>query len=186
MTVAELRLPDNANLERVGSLCILTGGTLGLDRIEGTLEPATTTAIGAVLGAIDPWARYRFPAERLGFSVGIGAPGTVRLMVRDGEFIAAIAVLKPGWMFGTYLNLLAVLPAFQGRGIGGAFLDWLKAEGLARGERNQFVVASAFNTRALALYERHGFGSIAQMPGLINDAETEILLRRRLGASLIG
>lgn len=56
----------------------------------------------------------------------------------------------------------------------------MRREGEARGERNQFVATSAFNAGALRFYERHGFVVVANMPGLINDTETEVLLRRRL------
>ncbi|MGD9784531.1 MAG: GNAT family N-acetyltransferase [Hyphomicrobiaceae bacterium] len=172
---------ETTRLVRIATLTGRDGLEFALDRIENELDLATAQALGETLAAIDPWARYRFTPDRLAHAVGRNAPGAVRLLLRADEALAGVAVLKPGWMFGTYLNLLAVLPTHQGRGIGHAFLDWLEAEGRARGERNQFVVSSAFNERALALYESHGFCRIADMPGLISDGETEVLLRRRLG-----
>ncbi|MGW8205660.1 MAG: N-acetyltransferase family protein [Hyphomicrobiaceae bacterium] len=103
-----------------------------------------------------------------------------RFVVTIGDEIAGMFALKIGWMFGMYLNVLAVFPAHQGRGIGSAVLSWLEERGRANGDRNQFVVTSAFNCGGLRLYKRHGFEPVAELPGLINETETEILLRKRL------
>lgn len=129
---------------------------------------------------MDPWKRYAFSVERMTASLRPVHETAPRYLLLDGDFVAGIMTLKLGWMFGTYLNLLAVLPAHQGRGIGSAALDWLDATARSKGERNQFVVTSAFNEGGLRLYQHHGFTPIANMPGLISDNETEILLRKQL------
>lgn len=156
------------------------GGSVTLREIAAGAEPGDAEAIGVRLAGMDPWARYGFGVERLAGFLRAGPPGAPRLLIRDGDRIAGVVALKTGWMFGTYLNLLAVLPEQQGRGIGGHVLDWLEAFGRARHDRNQFVVTSAFNSGGLRFYERHGFVQIAEMPGLIADSESEILLRKRL------
>jgi ribosomal protein S18 acetylase RimI-like enzyme len=56
-----------------------------------------------------------------------------------------------------HISDLAVADGMDGRGVGGALLDF--AERWAKGRRCRFVTLSAFpgNARAIALYERHGY-----------------------------
>lgn len=174
-----MRRPENG-LDRVATLHAGEGPSLTLEAIAAPLPAALIDEVSRVLAAMDPWHRYGFPAARLASFLAPGPTGQPRYFLIEDDAIAGLVALKLGWMFGTYLNLLAVLPAHQGRGIGSAALSWLDAFGRERQERNQFVVTSAFNARGLALYQRHGFAEIARMPGLIDDTETEILLRKRL------
>lgn len=161
-------------------LTLADGGKVAIEPVAGTLPAATAEPLAVALADMDPWRRYRFDVERLQRFIVTETAGAERYLLVVRAEITGYAVLKPGWMFGTYLNFLAVLPAHQGRGVGSAFLGWMEAEGHRRGERNQFVVTSAFNARGLALYRRHGFTPIADMPGLIAEDETEILLRKKL------
>lgn len=167
-------------LEQVARLEACEGKELTLAAITAPLPSASTDEVACVLATMDPWRRYGFAPQRLASFLAPGPAGQPRYLLIDDDAIAGLVALKLGWMFGTYLNLLAVLPGHQGRGLGSAVLVWLEAFGKQRSERNQFVVTSAFNTRGLALYQRHGFAEIARMPGLIDDNETEILLRKRL------
>lgn len=174
-------LPTSDALREVALLPLANGATARIAEIVAPLDAATSSALAGQLAAIDPWRRYGFSVDRLQRFLSESVAGAPRYLVAVGDELAGVVVLKPGWMFGTYLKLLAVLPTAQGRGLGGAILDWMQREGEARGERNQFVATSAFNAGALRFYERHGFVRVANLPGLINDTETEILLRRRLG-----
>lgn len=174
-------MPGSVALREVAEIPLADSGAARIAEIVNPLDAATGAALATQLAAIDPWRRYGFSAERLQHLLSEPIAGAPRYLAAIGDDIAGVVVLKPGWMFGTYLNLLAVLPPAQGRGLGGAILDWMQREGEARGERNQFVATSAFNAGALRFYERHGFARVADLPGLINDTETEILLRRRLG-----
>lgn len=167
--------------QRLAVLGLRSGGELRLDDIAGALDADIAGMLASELAGIDPWRRYGFDTARLErFLAQPMADAQRLLLVGDGEHVAGIGIVRLNWLAGSYLNFLAVLPAFQRRGMGGAFLDWMAAAGHERGERNQFVAATAFNTRAMQLYERHGFEPVAQLPGLIGDAETEVLLRRRL------
>lgn len=138
------------------------------------------TALARDLATIDPWKRYGFSAGRMELAMRRSGEGAELWIFRAAGKPAGIAAIRRGWLAGSYLALLAVLPSYQGRGLGGAFLAWHAAEGCRRGERNQFVAASEFNASALAFYERAGFARVASLPLLLDDQETEILLRRRL------
>lgn len=168
---------------KVAALPLAQGGTLFISELREALPETVAAPLAAALAQMDPWHRYGIPASRLATFLGppqTGAPRYLLLAGNNGRQIAGLVALKLGWMFGTYLNLLAVLPAYQRNGIGRAVLDWLEATARQRTERNQFVVTSAFNVAGLALYEKHGFKRIAELPGLISDEETEILLRKTL------
>ncbi|MFN3869769.1 MAG: GNAT family N-acetyltransferase [Hyphomicrobiaceae bacterium] len=165
----------------IAVLPVQAGQEVSLEEVSGPLDTTIASSLAMELADIDPWHRYGFDAGRLErFLSQPFADAQRLLLVAAEERIAGIAVVRLNWLAGSYLNFLAILPAHQGSGIGGAFLDWMAGAGRERGERNQFVAATAFNTRALRLYDRHGFEQVAMLPGLIGDAETEILLRRRL------
>jgi diamine N-acetyltransferase len=76
------------------------------------------------------------------------------------------------------LELLAILPPFQGQGIGARILAWFEQEALRHEARNLSVCASFFNARGLHFYARHGFQPAATLPGLVADGYDEILLRK--------
>lgn len=174
-----MQRPD-PGLSPLAVLSLKDGSRAILQVITTPLAADLVANVSLALAAMDPWRRYGIAVDRLASFVSPGAADQPRYLVTLDNEIAGLVALKLGWMFGTYLNLLAVLPQHQRRGIGSATLVWLDAFGRARKERNQFVVTSAFNASGLALYQRHGFVEIARMPGLIEDAETEILMRKQL------
>jgi ribosomal protein S18 acetylase RimI-like enzyme len=98
---------------------------------------------------------------------------------RGGDRAGVIVVRFP-WLAGPYLNVFALLPAFQRKGIGRAALAWMEAEALAAGARNCFLCVSGFNTAAHAFYRRNGYSDAALLAELIMDGEDEILMRKRL------
>jgi diamine N-acetyltransferase len=104
--------------------------------------------------------------------------GSVRYVIEaDGKEAGVISLRSP-WLKGPYLELLAIFPKFQGRGIGTKLLHWMEQEAVQHGARNLWVCASTFNTGALRFYERHGFTQIAALFGLVDDNSDEILLRK--------
>ncbi|KPL54860.1 hypothetical protein ABB55_23735 [Prosthecomicrobium hirschii] len=139
-------------------------------------------ALGLALAAIDPWARVGRPAASLEAYWRRRDPTTFRFAIlADGALAGAVAVRDP-FMRGPYLELLAVLPAFQGRGIGRAVMDWLAGEGLKAGGTNLWLCVSDWNAPARAFYEGLGFEAVGPIPDLAVTGTTEIFLRRRLAA----
>jgi ribosomal protein S18 acetylase RimI-like enzyme len=99
-------------------------------------------------------------------------------VIEAGEEEAGVISLRSPWLKGPYLELLAIFPMFQGRGIGTKLLHWMEQEAVHNGARNLWVCASTFNTAALRFYERYGFAQVAALPGLVDDNSDEILLRK--------
>lgn len=150
-----------------------------------SLEPpaaATAAAVAQAMCRIDPWCTLQTPPEQVcAYLLGEDAHCHRRIVRCDGELAGVVAVRSP-WLYGPYLNLLAVLPAFQASGIGSALITWTEREAGAAAS-NLWVCASDFNARAIAFYERHGFARIGLLPDLIAPGFAEVLLRKRLGGA---
>jgi ribosomal protein S18 acetylase RimI-like enzyme len=136
--------------------------------------------LGPVLAQMDPWSRLGSnPKEMTGFLAVSHETKRSFAILANGECAGVIVVRFP-WLAGPYLNLLAVLPIYQGLGIGRIAVAWLEAEAIAAGARNSFLCVSAFNAKALEFYRRAGYGETARLNDLIKDGEDEILMRKRL------
>ncbi len=101
-----------------------------------------------------------------------------------GDLAGAVIIFNP-WLAGPYLQMLAILPAHQKRGIGARVLAWLESE--ARGHfRNLWLCVSGFNTDAQRFYRLHGFEQVTTLEGLLRDEDDELLMRKRLARSTPG
>jgi GNAT superfamily N-acetyltransferase len=120
----------------------------------------------------------RYSADALARFLAAPDGGVSRYLVTvGGEQAGAVSVRFP-WLKGPYLELLALLPPFHGRGIGSALLGWFENEGVRLGARNLWVCASSFNSNGLRFYRRHGYQPAATLTGLVADGYDEILLRK--------
>ena len=128
-----------------------------------------------------------YPADALARFLASSDGGVSRYLVEIGGKQAGAVSVRYPWLKGPYLELLAILPAYQGAGVGSAILGWFEQEAIRLRARNLFVCASSFNARALRFYGRHGFQPAATLHGLVADGYDEILLRkspaRRTGVS---
>ncbi len=145
------------------------------------LVPLHFEAIGPLaqaVVAIPPWSVMHYSADVLARFLAAPDAGVSRFLVEiDGEQAGAVSVRFP-WLKGPYLELLALLPPFQGRGIGTSILAWFEEEGIRQGARNLWVCASSFNSQAIRFYGRHGFQPAAMLSGLVADGYDDILLRK--------
>jgi diamine N-acetyltransferase len=146
------------------------------------LEPMTEAGaetLGPQVATFGPWAHYGFGTERM--TAGFKSRGDDKAcyqIVSGGDLAGTMIVRRP-WLAGPYLQHLAVLPAYQGRGIGARLLAWFEAE--ARGHyRNLWLCVSAFNKDAQRFYREHGFERVATIDGLVRDGDDELLMRKRL------
>ena len=129
------------------------------------LEPAACATLAEAIAAIPPWSLMQYKAEALARYLA-SDDGAARYRIEiGGETAGAVSVRHP-WLKGPYLELLAILPPFQGKGIGAELLGWFEREGARLEARNLWACASSFNKRALRFYERHGFRPAATLPGL--------------------
>jgi ribosomal protein S18 acetylase RimI-like enzyme len=142
------------------------------------LLPEDCPPLAAAIVAMEPWSVMEYPADRLSeFLVKLDG-GVTRCLIEVGSEKAGVISVRCPWLKGPYLELLALLPPFQGKGIGGSLLRRFEKEAVSREARNLFVCASSFNERALRFYRRHGFRELAVLPGLVAEGYDEILLRK--------
>lgn len=77
------------------------------------------------------------------------------------------------------VQTLAVVPAYQRRGLGTMLLQALLDEARARGASEVLLDVRADNAVALALYTRHGFGQIGVRRGYYGNGRYDGLVLRR-------
>ena len=149
-----------------------------------TLAPLTAdnaSKLGEVLAAIPPWSVIGFPAERLTRGLMREEPSVKRFEVLAADRgLAGLIVIQHPFLHGPYLQLLAVLPGFQGRTIGVRLLRWMEAEARKAETRQLWLCVSTFNERARAFYERFGFEAVAVLDKLATGASDEVFMRKRL------
>lgn len=142
--------------------------------------PAHAEALGAGLALIDPWQQLGYSAAALSRYLAAHHAERQSLVVLAEQQPAACLTIRHNWLRGPLLELLAVLPPYQGQGLGQALIGWLLAEARAHKQGNVWTLTSAFNHSARAFYQRQGFTEVGDIPGLINADTSERLLRVRL------
>jgi ribosomal protein S18 acetylase RimI-like enzyme len=75
--------------------------------------------------------------------------------------------------------MMALLPEARGLGLGRQAVDWVAAQASLIAA-NLWTTVSDFNDTARGFYTRLDFCEVSELPGLIAEGTTEILLRRRL------
>ena len=98
---------------------------------------------------IDPWLTLQTKPEKLSAYLTGDDAHCHRLTIRHGGAIAGVVAVRNPWLYGPYLGLLAVLPGYQGTGIGSAILGWMADEAGAAASKS-----SATRTKAQLACER--------------------------------
>lgn len=165
----------------------MTESSVYHDRLEGfsyrnfrllPMTPDWAAQFGGRLARIDPWLKLGYSSPALCRYLGATGQGRHTIAVLADEAPAACLSVRPNWLRGPLLELLAVLPEFQACGLGKEIIRWLAEQSTAQG--NLWTVSSEFNLSALEFYRLQGFKIVGTLPDLICANETEILLRLRL------
>ena len=147
-----------------------------------TLRPMSTRAadaLGPAIATIGPWAHYRSGPDSIAAAFKRSGDGAACYEVLCGADLAGAVVVNCPWLAGPYLQLLAIVPAQQNRGIGARILSWFESEAQDH-YRNLWLCVSAFNGAAQRFYRAHGFERVATLEGLLRDGDDELLMRKRL------
>jgi [ribosomal protein S18]-alanine N-acetyltransferase len=146
------------------------------------MSPDDRAAVIALLAGSDPWKRLGYAAD---FWERVFTPlpqGRDSVVLQQGDHVAGIAILRPKFLFGDYLELLAIAPAWTGQGFGPLLLTHIESLAFARG-KNLFACVSDFNSGARRFYDRHGFVEVGPLPDLLVPGSAEILLRKTIGSA---
>jgi GNAT superfamily N-acetyltransferase len=157
----------------------LFGGGRGEVSMRG-LPPGEPQRLGPVFAGIDPWARLGYTAEAISGYLGTLEKSAPRYAIMVGGEVAAVAGVRLNWLRGPYVQFLGVVPTYQKRKLGSAFLAWLAHEARRHGEHNVWVLASNFNAGAQRFYAANGFERTGEIADLVAPGTSEVLMRRRL------
>jgi diamine N-acetyltransferase len=128
---------------------------------------------------MDPWKRLGYREAGFRNYLSRSDPGLAGYSITVGRECAGVVCVRYPWLGGPFLELLAVLDGFRGKGVGGAVIDWMEEE--CRGIcNNLWTSASSFNDRALAFYRRLGFAEATLIEDLLKPGDDELLLRKRI------
>lgn len=139
--------------------------------------------LGARLAELEPWYGLGMTDEALTGYLVRDDPCLRRYAIWAAEGLAGVVTVRYPWLRGAYLELLGVLPAAQRCGIGRRLIEWMVTETSPRAA-NLWTTVSKSNQPARRFYEALGFTPIGEVPGLVRDDHTEILLRRILRSVL--
>jgi len=129
-----------------------------------------------VMTGTDPWLAYRFSIETC---TGILRwPGSTLFVARVNEPVGFALLHPKGFLGCPYIAVIAVVPGLRSRGIGSRLMGF--AETHFCGSRHVYLCVSSFNTRALRFYELHGYARVGELPNLITDGFSELLMQKRL------
>lgn len=143
--------------------------------IRRALAAGEAETVAAACVTFDPYLRLGYRAETLVGYLTRPDPALNRYAIEmDGRLAGVLALRKP-WLRGPLIEMLALLPQEQGRGLGSLVLDRCKTEA----GRNLWATVSAFHHPARRFYARAGFAEVCALPGIVQDGEDEILLRWR-------
>ena len=148
---------------------------LEIRRLQGADE---AHACARVLTTSEPWVTLRRTyAESMAALNDPVRESYVALV--DGE-LAGFMILRMDGAFVGYIQTLAVLPGWRGRGIGTRLIQYAE-ERIFRETPNVFICASSFNPRAQRLYERLGYEVVGELKDFIVPGHAEILMRKTIG-----
>ncbi len=120
-----------------------------------------------------------WPAERVARHIR-HADSIVLTAKRAGRLIG-FAIMHFGEATA-HLNLLAVDPASQRRGVGRALLGWLEETAVVAGTFLIQLELRASNGKARAFYEARGYRESGRVPGYYQRLEDAIRMERNLAA----
>ncbi len=107
-------------------------------------------------------------------------PASLTLVARRDRAPLGFVRIHPRGVAGSpYIASIAVAPEARGEGVGTALLN--AAERRSPKARYIFLCVSSFNPRARALYERHGYTLIGELPDYVIGGASELLMAKRLG-----
>ena len=141
-----------------------------------TEEEGRTCA--AAMAASEPWITLRrgFDHALAGFR---DANRESHVALVGGDLAGVVKVNLQG-PFAGYVQVLLVLPAWRGRGVGTQLMAFAE-ERIFRESPNVFLLVSSFNPRAQRFYSRLGYERIGELRDYVIAGAAEILMRKTLG-----
>jgi [ribosomal protein S18]-alanine N-acetyltransferase len=155
------------------------------DLVLRPLSPDDVPTLVALLAGSDPWLRLGYTREDF---VSVLTPPLGEREATVAAIAAqpvGLAVVRPRFLAGDYLEILAVAEGTRGRRIGALLLEHVERRAFARAP-NVFVCVSDVNIAARRFYARCGYAEVGPLPDLLVAGSAEILLRKTRGPARSG
>lgn len=149
-------------------------------RLIRDMQPEDREAVVDLLGESDPWKTLGYGKDdwnRIFCPTPQGRES--RVIEFDGR-VAGIAIVKPQFLMGDYLELLGIAPWARGQGLGAQMLGQIESIVFGR-TNNLFACVSDFNASARHFYRKMGYQEIGPMPNFLIPGSAEMLLRKTAG-----
>lgn len=157
---------------------------LGLTVQDYRLEPARVADAPRLAALsqqlVECGLRPAWGAARIGWHVR--HPDSVVLTARSDRVIAGFAIMRYAER-DAHLNLLAVDPAHQRRGIARRLVTWLEETALTAGTFVIGLELRAANEAARGFYRALGYRELGEVPGYYQGIEAAIRMTRDVRAS---
>ena len=144
-------------------------------------DEAEAHACTARLVKFGPWQTVGIPAEKI--FRDFTNPQREVFVAESGQGPAGVLILHFGGSFDGYIQLIAVFPEFQGRGLGENIMRFAE-EKIFQRSKNVFLCVSSFNPRAQKFYERLGYHKTGELVDFLVAGSNEILMRKTRGPLL--
>ncbi len=135
--------------------------------------------ISRILCSMDPWLSLEYKTEAFESYLLREDPALSRFVIMISENVAGVLAVRFPWLFGPFIELMALFDGFRGKGTGGRIIDWVCGR---YQQTNVWATVSSFNLKAQGFYNRTGFEKTAILDDVIKPGWTEILLRKRVAA----
>lgn len=144
------------------------------------MVPDDREAVVTLLAESDPWKTLGYtPEDWKRIFSPVPRDREAYVVEADGH-VAGIAIVKPQFLLGDYLELLGVAPQARGTGLGTTLLNYIESAVFGR-TKNLFACVSDFNSAARKFYKSRGFEEIGPMPNFLIPGSAELLLRKTAG-----
>lgn len=153
-----------------------------LQSVNITISPATPSDLALCvewMATSEPWLTLR--RDREGCERALQRPGTELFIARDAEKQTAlgfILIAEHGLAGSPYIASICSAPEARGLGIGSALLNFIEKH--FTDKRHLFLLVSSFNLRAQALYRRHGYSQVGELPDYIVPGYSELIFHKSL------
>jgi len=158
-------------------------GATGYDVTLARMDATVATDLGDSFAQMSPWNQYPMTAATLTHYFASEEAGAPRYLVRlasGAETAIGVLGIRENWLRGPYIQFLGLVEAYQRHAIGEALLGHVETAARQQRAQNLWVMASQFNDRAIAFYERSGFFPVSDIDALVSPDHSEVLLRKRL------
>lgn len=142
----------------------------------GPLPESAADRLAAALVQLEPWRTLGYQEAALRRYLSRPDPGLRCFLISIQEQVAGVLTVRHPWLLGPFLEMLALLPGFQGQGRGRRLVRWM-ADQTWPHHRQLWTTVSSFHLRARDFYRQLGFAELAVLPGVIRPGFAEILLR---------